>query len=100
MYPRPVYPAPVMRPSLTSIQAASRLANRNLSPANRASRSRRTSGGGSSNRLAPMAKPVLNTPETDSDGIHDTLVTDDSIRMEAPFSGGPVQDRRDGPRER
>ena len=55
MYPRPVYPAPVMRPSSTSIQAASRLANRNPSCAYSASRSRRTSGGGSSNRLAPIA---------------------------------------------
>jgi hypothetical protein len=26
----------------------------------------------------------LNGPETDSDGIHDTLVTDDSKRMSPP----------------
>jgi hypothetical protein len=85
MYPRPAYPAFTTRPSSTSIQDARRLANRNPSPANSPSRSVRTSGGGSSNWLAPAANPALNMPETDSDGIHDTLVTDDSKRMPPPL---------------
>ena len=40
-----------------------------------------------------LGAPVLNTPETDSDGIHDTLVTDDSIRMAPPCSASPAEAR-------
>ena len=56
-------------PSVTSIQAARWLANRNRSAANRASRSSMTSGGGGSARPSPRLIPAWSRPVGTSEGI-------------------------------
>jgi alkanesulfonate monooxygenase SsuD/methylene tetrahydromethanopterin reductase-like flavin-dependent oxidoreductase (luciferase family) len=78
--PPPLWPASTMRPSWTSIQAASRLANRNRSPAASSSRSPSTSGGGGSKWATRSPNERRLKPSTAPSGIHDSEVTEDTMR--------------------
>jgi pimeloyl-ACP methyl ester carboxylesterase len=80
-----LYPEPATSPSRTSIHAARWLANLKPSAAWRPAKSAMTSGGaGHHSGRPPAVNPAFISPDTASDGIHETLVTEDSIRMSAP----------------
>ncbi len=81
MRPPPRWPASTMRPSWTSIQASRRLANRKRSCAWSSSRSPSTSGGGGSKWATPSPNDRRLKPSTAPWGIHDSEVTEDSMRM-------------------
>src|SRR4029453_16533901 len=84
-----------MRPSWTSIPASRRLTNRKRSVACRPSRSPSPSGGGGSKWATRSPNDRRLKPSTAPCGIHDSEVTEDSIRMAACQAGSPVSQRKD-----
>src|SRR5215218_948125 len=98
MRPPPPWPASTMRPSWTSIQASRRLANRKRSCACNSSKSPSTSGGGGSKWATRSPNDRRLNPSTAPCGIHDSEVTEDSIRMPALLSSPTIRPSADANR--